>query len=208
MSSTSKLPEIRIKYGFLLAENASEGLNKLYGDGTPLRKFEEYTETADRYTKVWRLYEKQILTGMCDLYGLTFRQDIIDVYVAPWFWAFSDPMVLGVTFSDDQVITNLTHELFHRLLTDNNETSYDTDYLAQWKQVLSGSHSWNKLVHIPVHAGLKAIYLDILKRPDLLGLDKKDVKKNLPYRQAWEYVDDHDYKTIIEKIKNSYKSQN
>ena len=36
---------------------------------------------------------------MCGLLDLEFRQNIIDVNIAPWFYAFSDPMVIGVTLN-------------------------------------------------------------------------------------------------------------
>ena len=42
------IPEIRINYSWLLAGQASEVMNEKYGDGTPLRTFEEYEAIAEK----------------------------------------------------------------------------------------------------------------------------------------------------------------
>lgn len=122
-----KLPEIRIKDGWPLRDNASRHLNEFWGEGAPLRSDTEYMEIVTRYQNAWSPYENKILTFMCEQLGLEFKQDIIDVYIAPWFFAFSDPMVLGVMFTDDEFVDNLSHELLHRLLTDNTSVSHYYD---------------------------------------------------------------------------------
>lgn len=113
-----RLPEVRIRYAFLLSDQASEGLNKLWGDGTPLLSFDEYTEIAQKYQKWWDEdgIGAAIVRGICEVTGLKFRQNIIDVHVAPWFHAFSSPMVMGVIFKNkDEFLNVLTHEMIHRL---------------------------------------------------------------------------------------------
>lgn len=44
-------PQIRIQYAWLLAMNASEGLNELRGDGTPLMSYDYYSGVAKKYEK-------------------------------------------------------------------------------------------------------------------------------------------------------------
>lgn len=196
----AKIPEIRFKYGWLVSNTASGVLNEKWGDGTPLRTFDEYHDIAKKYEKWWQPHNKKVLSAMTDLLGLEFRQEIIDVYVVPWFYPISDPMILGPAFeNEDQVVNVLTHELLHRLLTDNTVTSYEHDFLKDW-QKLFGEHDFNTLVHIPVHAAMKKIYLESIKRPDLLELDRKAVKDNKPYADAWKYVDEQGHEEILEKL--------
>lgn len=203
-SKTKKLPEIRIKYAWLLSNAASVHLNTMMGDGSPLQSHDAYVKVAKQYQIAWQPYEKKILSAMCDLFDLEFRQNIIDVNVAPWFYAFSDPMVLGVIFDDDEFIRVLTHELLHRLLTDNTATPYETNYLKQWKPLIDGNYSKNTLIHIPVHAGLKAILLNTLDRPDQVKADIANSENYADYLAAWNYVESHDYDAIIETFKQSY----
>jgi len=200
------LPEIRIKNAWLLRDHASEHLNELWGDGTPLRTHEEYETIVATYQKAWWPYEQKILQGMCDTFGLTFRQAIIDVYIAPWFSAFSDPMVIGVTNKPDRFVEILTHELLHRLLTDNVQTAYDTEYDVYWRELFGKELGWNVLLHIPVHAGLQAVFDDVLHEPKRTERDQQESKEWPDYNAAWEYVEKHGYKEIVQQLKDSYKN--
>lgn len=197
------IPEVRIKYAWLLADAASTVMNEKYGNGTPLRSFEAYEEIAHQYEEWWRPHNDKILHGLCDMLNLEFRQNLIDVNVAPWFSPISDPMVIGPAFkTEDALVNTLTHEIVHRLLTDNTSTDYDHDFLTDWKKLFGESHDWNTLVHIPVHAVMKKLYLDGIDRPDLLAFDINDVKDNPPYAAAWAYVEANDYVGIVKSLSN------
>lgn len=138
---------------------------------------------------------------------MSFRQDIIDVYIAPWFTAFSDPMIIGVIHKPDLFVDILTHELIHRLITDNVTTPYNAPLLREWKKLFGKQHDWNTLVHIPVHAINKAIYLDILKSPKRLKRDIKRCSKfSVGYKEAWDYVEEYGYQEIIEQLRQSYNN--
>lgn len=205
---SSNLPSIRIKDAWLLRENASVHLNELWGDGEPLRSDEEYEEIVRKYIKAWKPYEQKILHGMCELLDLEFKQNVIDVYIAPWFFAFSDPLVIGVTSKPDRFIDILTHELLHRLLTDNTVVNSKSPLADEWKRLFGKQPSFTALVHIPVHAVQKAIILDILREPKRL---KRDIEhhqngNHKPYIDSWNYVESHDYRRIIEDLKHSYKN--
>jgi hypothetical protein len=203
----SELPEIRIKYAWLLSQKTSVHLNELWGNGKALRSDEEYRVIVDNYIKAWKPYEKQIIESMQRITGLSFRQEIIDIYIAPWFNAFSDPLVIGVIFKPHTFIDILTHELIHRLLTDNTEIPYDTWLLDEWHDLFGKELSDTTVVHIPVHAVHKHIYLDVLKDPKRYEDDKEANidNKATAYIKSWEYVDKNGYKEIIEKLKKSYK---
>lgn len=198
-------PEIRIKNAYLLRQNVSVHLHKLWGKGgSELADDKRVDEIVELYRKAWVPYEKKIIHGMCDLLELEFRQNIIDVNIAPWFTAFSDPMVIGVIYEPDRFVDVLTHELIHRLLTDNIQTLYDTEYAAEWKK-LYGERSKNELVHIPVHAVLQTVFDDILGEPERTKRDRELCKQWPDYDAAWTYVETNGYKEIIKRLKANYK---
>jgi hypothetical protein len=204
------LPEIRIQDAGLLRENASKHLHELWSDeGEQIADDEWMTARVASYQKVWEKYEKTILEGLCNLLNLEFRHNIIDVYIAPWFNAFSDPLVIGVTSEPDHFVDILTHELIHRLLTDNNKFTIQgsgNDLGDRWNQLFGSDQSFGCLLHIPVHAVHKAIYLDIMEEPERLERDLKITKKynQEAYVSSWKYVEDRDYEDIVAKLKKSY----
>ncbi len=207
ISLLDELPTIRIKDAWLLRENASKHLHELWGKEDEKLADDKWMEkrVAD-YQKAWQPVEQKILTAMTELLGLSFRQNIIDVNIAPWFRAFSDPMVIGVMQEPDLFIDTLTHELLHRLLTDNTAIPHETQLIPEWERLFGKQHSFTALVHIPVHAVCKAIYLDVLKQPERLERDIANNKKYeaTDYVAAWDYVEKHGYKEIIKKLQKSY----
>lgn len=203
----NELPIIRIKNAWLLRENASTHLHELWGKNKTLADNGWMEWKVSEYNKAWRPNEQKILQGMTETLGLSFRQNIIDVYIAPWFRAFSDPMVIGVVYDPDAFVDILTHELLHRLLTDNTAVPYKADLLSEWRRLFGESHDIKTLVHIPVHAVHKAIYLDVLKEPMRLERDITNNKKYgaEAYVAAWEYVEKSGHGEIIGQLKQSYK---
>jgi len=201
------LPKVRIDYAWLLSDAASVHLNEKLGDGTPLRSYEYYCDIAKKYSEWWEPEGEKILQALCEITGLEFYQNTIDVHVAPWFYAFSSPMALGVVFKEKDVLVNvLTHEIIHRLLTDNKSYDYGHDYVKLWRSMFGDGVTKNTLVHIPVHAVMKKLYVDYLKRPDLVALDKKSVAEYPDYAAAWEYVDEHGHEEIIAKLREDIGS--
>jgi hypothetical protein len=205
--SKEQLPIIRIKDAWLLRENASRHLHELWGKDKTLADDEWMEKRVADYRIAWKPFEKKILTSMTDLLDLSFRQNIIDVHIAPWFNAFSDPMVIGVMKEPDEFVDILTHELLHRLLTDNTAIPHETMLLDEWQKLFGKKHTFGTVVHIPVHAVHKAIYLDVLNAPERLARDVAGNKKYkaTDYINAWNYVDEHGYKKIISQLKKSYK---
>lgn len=197
----SSLPEVRFQYSFLLKEQASHYIGKHFAPDTELRSDKYYTDIAIKYWDWWAPYSEQILRAMTEETGLEFYQNTIDIYVAPWFYAFSNPMVIGVKFkSQEELVAVVTHELLHRILTDNTSHEFWYDYQTEQRTLYGDEHSRVTLNHIPVHALLQKIFIDHLKRPDLLEIDRKSIDKNPHYAKAWEYVDTHGYQTIIDEL--------
>lgn len=202
------LPQIRIKDAWLLRENASKYLHELWATEKDVLADDEWMERrVQEYGAAWEPHEHKIVNGVCNTIDLTYRQNIIDVYVAPWFNAFSDPLVMGIMQEPDIFIDTLTHELIHRLLTDNTSIPYQTNILKPaWEKLFGKNNTFGVLVHIPVHAIHKAIYLDVLCQPYRL---ERDIKANTEYKAtdyiaAWDYVENNGYKEIITKLKQSY----
>lgn len=208
ISLLTELPEIRIKDAWLLRENASKHLHELWGKDKKLADDKWMEWKVGEYKKAWQPYEEKILRGMTETLGLSFRQNVIDVNIAPWFHAFSDPMVIGVMLEPDVFVDMLTHELLHRLLTDNTTIPHEFDLRPEWEKLFGKQHSFRLLVHIPVHAVHKAIYLDVLKAPERLERDIANNKKfeSADYVGAWNYVEKHGYEEIIKKLRKSYIS--
>lgn len=99
-----------------------------------------------------------------------------------------------------------THEVAHRLLTDNSKmtSSLDRKILKTWKELFGEDHAWNTLVHIPVHALLEYIFVDVLDEPERLERDIELCKQHPPYADAWTYVQSEGYQNILKKLRDSY----
>lgn len=196
-----KIPEVRIKYAWLLSNSASVVMNEKWGDGTPLQSDKLYEKIALKYEEWWRPFNDPVLKGISKLLKLSFKQNIIDVNVAPWFTPISDPMVIGPIFkTQDDILNTLSHEMLHRLITDNTTYPYDFDFLAEWQTMFGKDHARNTLIHIPVHAVMEALYRDVLNRPDLIDLDKKQTSSYKAYKDAWVYVEKVGYKKILKQL--------
>ncbi len=201
----SKLPEIRIYFADLLQMGESQKL----ATGEKMATYEQYEEWTAAYRKEWKKHEAKILPAMQNVLGLEFHHNTLDVACAPFFIPKSWPLIIGFTREPDFFVDTVTHELAHVLLTDNNimsilDPNRSRDLVKPWEKMFGDNHDFTCLVHIPVHAMLKYIYLDILKEPKRLKRDIKWSQKHPPYAAAWKYVEDNDYKKILADLKKSY----
>lgn len=195
------IPDIRIRYAWLLAGEASVVMHEKYGGEEPLAPHEHFQGVAEKYRVWWAPHSDKIIHGMCDILDLEFRQKSIDVYVAPWFNPISDPLVVGPAFyTEDTFVNTLTHELIHRLLTDNTAMPFGYNSIPDWERLFGENHTQSTLVHIPVHAVMKKLYLEEVGRPDLFELDMRVTENNPPYADAWKYVNENGYSEIIAKF--------
>lgn len=202
------IPEIRIKPGFLLYNGESKDLFEYYKDRgrTKSDKYlpsEKLLEITDRYRTEWTKHEEKILPAMQDVFELEFYKPVIDVHIAPMFIPKSDPLIINNTLDPDQFIDVLTHELFHNLLTDNKTYKGGKSLAGRWMKMYGLSRLG--AVHVLIHAGMKYIYLDVHKDKSRLVRDQERSGK-LPsgYSESWEYVENHDYKELIEDFKKLY----
>ncbi len=201
-----KLPEIRISMAWLLFYDESQWLKGDY----KLEPYEQYEEWTRNYQQAWAKYEAKIVPALVAALGVDFYRSVIDVSLAPFFTPKSDPLIINFLNEPDQFVDVLTHELSHVLLTDNNKLQLNNpdckiDTVKEWTK-LFGKHDFNVLIHIPVHALCKHIWLDVLKQPTRYDREMATLKKRdaTDYLKAWEYVDTHDYTQILKDLKQSY----
>jgi hypothetical protein len=174
-------------------------------------KFEDTTGYARQLSDIWKKHESVILSAMTNLYGVEFNRNIIDVYVSPWNSSISDPLILNPGRPPEVHVDTLMHELFHVLFTDNTsyclyDEPHDKQLLDCWRDMFGSDIEFKTLVHIPVHAGLKALFLDTLDEPLRLERDISRHQENPAYNAAWDYVESHDYKQINADLKAIYSS--
>jgi hypothetical protein len=194
------VPEVRIQYGWLISDAASVALNEKWGDGTPLRTTDEYEAIAAQYQEWWQPFGEDIIRAVSKALQLEFRLNILDVYVAPWFYAISDPLIIGPGFENqDEFIGVLTHELTHRLIADNTKAEYGKNMIEDWK-TLFGDQPFTTLTHIPVYAVMKKLYLETLDRPDLLQAEVVSVLGDKEYAKAWAFVERQGYQTVLDML--------
>lgn len=202
-------PEVRIKSSFLLNNKIIPLLLPgLEESGQAHMADKDYINTkVDEYQQAWKDRGDIILRAMCEVLDLEFNQNIIDAYVLPFGNSFSDPMVISTKYSPERFVDVFTHELAHRLLTDNNKIDLNKGdkLLPYWKELFGDEHSFVTLVHIPVHALLEYIFMDILEEPERLRVDMESRKQSVEYDLAWQYVKAHGYKRIIKQLREQYK---
>jgi hypothetical protein len=201
-------PEVRIYFADLLYYGESR---RLAGE-RELESYDYYQQRTAAYRQAWQRHEQAILPALQKALGVRFYRSVIDVACAPFFVPKSEPLIMSFHEEPDEFVDSLTHELCHVLLTDNDKVRVhdeqpSLDLIAVWLSLFGKHHDFNALVHIPVHAMSKYIYLDVLKEPSRLERDISAVKNNVnagAYVAAWDYVNEHDYTTIIRELKRAY----
>ncbi len=163
-------------------------------------------EKVTLFQQAWRPYESKIPQALAALTGLNFRKNIIDVYVAPHFWAFSDPLVIGWSYTPERFTTVLTHELAHVILTDNTLVSYDAPLLNRWQRLFGKEHDVDTLIHIPVHGLLQGVFEGALHEPQRIKEDVASCHSNGSYISAWNYVKTVGYSDVITKLAEDYQA--
>lgn len=204
-------PQIRIQSSNLLFSSVSETERKIWTEKTkrPLQSFDDIEVYAKQLSQSWIEYESIILEAILSLYGVEFKKPVIDIYVSPWNSSISNPMIINPGRPANIQIETVIHELLHVLFTDNTSFSMHDDspsvkLIDKWRELFGHDLAWKTLVHIPVHAGLKSIFLDALDAPERLERDIARHQNNPIYKAAWDYVEEHDYKEINEKLKTLY----
>lgn len=207
------IPEVRLQSSMLLFNSISEDERKLWADSINQDNL-SFTEIQNYTTKLsesWDVYGDLLLKSMSSIYGIEFKKNIIDVYVNPWNKSISNPLILNPSRPPEVQIDTIMHELLHVLFTDNTSFSMhnknqNITLIEKWRALFGEDLEWKTIVHIPVHAGLKALFLDVINQPDRLERDIRRHDNNPAYKKAWEYVEENDYKVINNKLKELYES--
>jgi hypothetical protein len=207
------IPQIRIQASPLLFNSISEEERQKWASetGNPLLDISSVEQYVKEFKLQWNIYEQQIIGAMYELYGVQFKKSIIDVYISPWNKSISNPLILNPSRPPEIHVDTLIHELLHGLFTDNSSFSMhdknqSVKLIDKWRELFGDDLEWKTLVHIPVHAGLKAIFLDTLQAPERFARDIERHINNPAYKAAWDYVEEHGYKEINEKLRQLYKS--
>lgn len=205
------IPQIRIQSSALLFNSISEIEHTSWAEKTnqSLKSFNDVEVYTKQLSQAWKEYEQVILGAMTTLYGVEFKKSIIDIYVSPWNMSISNPLIINPGRPADIQIDTIIHELLHVLFTDNTSFSIHNDnhgikLIDKWRQLFGEDIVWKTLVHIPVHAGLKSLFIDTLDAPERLGRDISRHNNNPAYKNAWDYVENHDYKELNERLKALY----
>ena len=197
----TRMPKIRIKYNRFL-----DPIFKAYIKSNP--KWKDWVEPTEievkervkKYKEEWAKYEKKIIEGICEALGLNFSQNIIDVHIVSGNdRQFSNPVVIKSGLKPDEFIESLSHELIHRLFSDNVQN------VVAGKIFLEMFPDENELArnHIITHAVLKFIYLDVLKEKERLAKNiERSSKSSFPeYPRAWKIVEEKGYRELINYFK-------
>lgn len=197
-----KIPEIRFSNGWLLTSAFMayrEEIKRFKNKRAP--SWKKMSKIVSVREKIWKKSEKKIITAMQKITGLNFYQNLIDVYIVyGWRTAFSDPMVIGMRYEDEDFIDVLTHEILHRLITDNIQGKNGGSWPAKIYPKIKDTRT---IHHILVHAIHKEIYLNVLKRPDRLAKDIEKCQKWPSYKRAWQIIEKDGHSNIIEKFRKS-----
>lgn len=197
-----QVPEIRFQYGWLLTRAFYQYRKMLteYKDEEP-PAWNVVNEIVENRRKIWEPVEQKIITGMQEIAGLNFYQNIIDVYIVTGYSsAFSEPLVMSKKYEGDVFVDILTHEIIHRLLMDNKEGINGNSWAAEHYPEEKDSSVVN---HILVHALHKEVYLSVLGSPERLMADKDRLKGFHGYEKAWDIVERDGHINIINKFKES-----
>jgi hypothetical protein len=193
-----KLPEINIYYSRFLSPIFEVYVRETEKDWK-IPADEIVKERIENQRQAWKKEEQKILEGLSEVIGLSFYQNVIDVYiVAVRRGAFSNPIVIGSQIQGESFVDVLTHELIHRLLT---HCGRKIDWEKFDKETYPNISEKKTLTHILIHAIHKHIYLNVLQSPSRLEKDIKMCQGWPNYQEAWEIVERDGYQNIIEKLK-------
>ncbi|MEX2054001.1 MAG: hypothetical protein WD883_00435 [Candidatus Colwellbacteria bacterium] len=195
------MPNIRIKRGYLLEPIFTSLIRSRQGkDWNPLRGA-QLSEKITQFQLAWAKEGDSIMEAICSFLGLDFAQKEIDVYIVPGISALSDPLIVGSNIKVGLFTDMLTHELIHRLLTENTR---ELPVGNIWREMFPDVDDRKVLNHILVHAVHKHIYLDVLEDKVRYEEDVERATRKEAYKKSWAMVNELGYTTLIENFKKHY----
>ena len=162
---------------------------------------EEVLRRIEEYKKEWKKNEKIILNALCEITDLEFFRNVIDVYIVSGNpRQFSNPIVIKSGFEPLEFVITLTHELVHKLFSDNNKIVPELLSLFPKETPTTANH-------VVIHAILKYLYLDVLNNEKLFqkNITMSKGHSTNDYQRAWIIVEEKGYKNIIKTFKEIYK---
>jgi hypothetical protein len=193
-------PNIRIKNGWLLQGMIDDYIAEIPDFKHVAPAPEEFKEKIEGYQRLWSEHEKKILDGIQELSGLRFNEKIIDVYVVHGFHrAFSDPLVMSSKYEGAEFVDVLTHEIIHRLFTDNTAGQ---DVSAWVRSRFPDVDDKKAIDHIMVHALHEAIYREVLDDERRLEADVIKSQRFPGYKLAWKKVAEAGCKNLLAEFRN------
>lgn len=198
--SSEQNPEVRIIYGSLLEKEIRGDLPKETVDKLPIPDRRAIEENIEIDKQQWKVYEDRIVTEIQKTLGLKFKQNTLDVYrVSSFDVTFSDPLLISMSYSKKGFVRALTHELLHRLLTDNTKKA-PVDEI--WEEMFPGETTLTRN-HVLVFAVITHLFTDVLYEPGMLARER--AVGDPEYARAWQIVDERGYEKIIRDFRAYYE---
>lgn len=197
----NRIPEVRLQFGWLIYDTLSRDRYKLLKIEGDFPSTDECLVRVEQYKAAWDPLAEKLLQGMVDALELEFYKSVLDVYLAPFMYNFSAPLIMTLKAEPDLFIDMLTHEILHTLLADNLQQIPTRKLYDQ----LGAGETMHARNHIMVHAVLKYIYLDVLEQPERLVRDVRRQQAAPDYKRAWEIVEERGYMEIIKEFRSGYE---
>jgi len=205
VTAPTQLPTVRFSTSWELYEKVIRNIYRYPDDSVNTDK-EDFN--ARRMISDWNGYEDAVLSGVCSITGLEYRKNIIDICIAPKILSVSKPIIIGVDGYDKRFVDEVMYQLVFQLLIDNTSIPLVYDVVEDWIEIFNDTLFEDEAYFVPAFALQKAICLDVLDEPDRLqrivercdGLFRGDEKV------AWEFVNTHDYKEIINTLRRLYSA--
>lgn len=143
-----------------------------------LPEYKDWVEPTDdflkaqisMYREVWNKEGEKILTAICNVTGLEFKRNQIDVHVVKGnIREHASCIILKCRYTREEFLCVLIHELIHCLINDNYKIVNSKHYYEDENQTTKS--------HVLIHAILKHIYFDILCEPLLFATNIKRINR-------------------------------
>ncbi|MCD6489934.1 MAG: hypothetical protein J7K20_04335 [Thermodesulfobacterium sp.] len=190
--------KITFKYSRIYNEIWKEGfLVRNPGESYPSEK--KILNYIKKIEKLWREYERKVLTELLNVTHLKWNVRSIYCYVVGRCKPISDPLTVPLYEKHpDFFIDMLIHELIHYLFSQEGnlkKTKKAWDYFQRKYK----KESPKTIIHIPLQAIHTHIYLKFFNKRRLKRNVTRDQQfKN--YHRAWQIIQKEGYKNIINEV--------
>jgi hypothetical protein len=154
---------------------------------------------VNEYYKSWEKWGSKLLPELQKVTGLVFAQNHIDIYIidVESKRAISNPMILPASLSVREFNFCLTHELTHRLTSDNTAG-------VNWHTRAQKLYPNEKVLvanHVMIYAVLQAAYVKLDMR-EALESGIRLSQDSPAYMKAWETIKQEGHQNILKKLRS------